>query len=194
MDDINIGTNLETEKEDGDFTFPTPEIKEIVEGFSKNEVEAVAQSMQWIESNIREIPTDPVKFRKRDALEIINSKEATGCTDRALVFLSFMRGMNIPATFLEGVSKEVVERLKSSNEIDSNFEMNGHVFVRVGMGKQSIIVDPTFGQISMNERYPLYKDKYLVIGEGRDFNDIGTSSEKDILDKTKEYIRNSKTD
>lgn len=189
-----VDINTEVEDTEKDFTLPTPEINEIVKGFSGNEVEAVAQSMLWIESNIREIPIDSEKFRKRDALEIINSKEATGCTDRGLVFLSFMRAMNIPATFLEGVSKEVIEKIKSSNEVNSNIEMNGHVFVRVGMGKQSIIVDPTFGQISMNEEYPLYKDKYEVIGEGRDFNEIGTSSEKHILDKTKEYIRNSKTE
>jgi hypothetical protein len=159
-----------------DLTLPNKEIYKIVKTFSKNKYEAIFDSIRWIKKNMKKIDFDKKFFRKRDASEIVNSKEFMGCTDLALVFLSFMNALNINASYIETVSKDTLQELNKSKTV------KGHIFVRVKLEKISMIVDPTSFQIFLGDSLPTSSmfPNSIIIGEGKDFSELGLFNTEDI--------------
>lgn len=51
-------------------------------------------------------------FRKRKASEILESNFETGCTDRALVFISLARSCGIPTKYVETINPIIDGKLK----------------------------------------------------------------------------------
>jgi hypothetical protein len=159
-----------------DFTLPKKEIHKIIKTFSENKYEAIFNSILWIKKNMKKINYNKEFFRKRDAGEIVNSKEFMGCTDLALVFLSFMRALDINASYIETISEETML------ELNKDIPVKGHVFVRVKLEKISMIVDPTSFQIFLGDNLPTPSmfPKSIIIGEGKDFSELGLYKTEDI--------------
>ncbi len=159
-----------------DFTLPNKEIKKTVKTFSENKYETIFDSILWIKKNMKKINYNKDFFRKRDASEIVSSKEFMGCTDLALVFLSFMRALDINASYIETISKETML------ELNKDIPVKGHVFVRVKLEKTSMIVDPTSFQIFLGDNLPISSmfPQSVIIGEGKDFSELGLYNTGDI--------------
>ena len=174
-----------------DFTLPNKEIKEIVKTFSKNKHETIFQSLSWIKNNFEKMNYDKKVFRKRDAGEIVESKKPMGCTDFAIAFLSFMRALDIRASYVETISEENISNLtENPNE---KIPLNGHVFVRVKLEDISIIVDPTTSQIYLGDDLPTSSmfPNSIILDEGKDFSELGLNTTEDIIKKAKRLIPKS---
>jgi len=171
-----------------DITKPNEEIKSVVKQFSKNKFKAVIEVMLWIRKNFSIERYDRELFRKRDTVELFKSKRLKGCSDVAILYISFMRALGIKATYLETISKETLEQY--SKEFEEKIPITGHTFVRVNIDNMSFIVDPMYLQILLREKLPtdsMFVDSVLI-GEGKDYIELGMNSVEKIREKTREYI------
>lgn len=180
----NIEIIFKKENMEKDITKPNDEIKSIVKQFSKNKYEAVIESMLWMRKNLSLGGYDRELFRKRDAAQLLKSKKLTGCSDVAILYISFMRALGIKATFIQTISKETIEEY--TKESDKDLPIIGHVFVRVHIDEISMIVDPTYSQIYLKEKFPSDSRiiNALIIGEGTEMNSI-----EKIKDAINDYIK-----
>ena len=174
-----------------DITLPDEEIKKITKAFSDNKYKAIFNSLLWVKNNLEVIDFDKDKFRKRDASEIVKSRKFMGCTDVAIVFLSFMRALGIKANYLETISERTItDFIKYPNR---NFSISGHIFVRVFLDDISMIVDPTSLQILLRNNLPAHSmfPDAIQIAEGKDFIELDIDSEEKIRQHTKAFIKNT---
>jgi len=173
-----------------DMTIPSDEIISITKKFSQNKYKAIFESVLWIKNNLEKIDYNRNIFRKRDASEIVKSREVMGCSDIALVFISFMRALDIKASYMETISEgTLVDLIKYPNKKD--IPVAGHIFVRVEIDDIPMIVDPTASQILLRSDLPapsMFPDSVLI-GEGKDFVSLDIDSVDKIRKHTKEFIR-----
>lgn len=168
-------------KERIDWTKPSEEIKEITSKFPEESFEYAKSCVNWIHEGLKDVGFQEGIFRKRTAEEIVRSGEVTGCSDVALVFLSFLRVRNIEGKFVETVSDSSVQDLKR----DINSNIRGHVFVEVEHDNKIYIIDPVNMEYMLEENFPQDSKRFpdaVVIGKGKDFEEIGTNSLQDIKD------------
>lgn len=166
-------------------------IKSITDTFGDNPYEIIVKTLSWMRSNIAPME-DSMKnevWRKRKASEVFSSKKASGCTDKAILFLSFLRTANIPCSYVESISNHTLTAFKNQN-YKGNFE--GHVFVKVYLEGMTLLVDPTKHQIYLKNELPIttYASNNIVIGEGLDFNDIGTDTQEKLDELVRKLITN----
>src|SRR3989344_6639533 len=102
-------------------------ILEISKSFDRSGLGIVIEILSWLHKNIKPKNDQEFKnnfFRKRTALEIIESGFASGCTDYTLVFIVLARAKNIPTKYIETLNTAWLE----SSEPDF---LEGHVFSEV---------------------------------------------------------------
>jgi hypothetical protein len=158
----------------------TPLIKKIVKEFDgKNEYEKIYQILNWIEKNTfhkynhKKFEND---FANRTAEKIIKDKFTLGCHDNALLTATFLRAINIPAKFIEGIDK-----LDPHNK--------GHCVVEAHIKRKWILIDPCRYILSLKpSRNQFYKENY-IIGKGLDPEDIGIKKFDSWKKKSKSIIK-----
>ncbi len=177
-----------------DITKPNDEIKSVVKQFSKDKFKAVIEVMLWMRKNFSLERYDKALFRKSDAIELFKSKKLRGCSDVAILYISFMRALDIKATFIQTISKETLKQyLKNSEE---RIPITGHTFVRVNIDDISILVDPTYSQIYLKNKLPLdtMVNDAVIVGEGKDYVEIGMESIEKLREVIREYNKKNVLD
>ncbi|MBI4708700.1 MAG: transglutaminase domain-containing protein [Candidatus Portnoybacteria bacterium] len=159
----------------GEQTKITPKIKKIAKRLlGRNDYETAFNTFRWIKANLKHIQSWPWRrdnLRKRTAAQVIKSKKASGCGDRAVVFASLMRANGIPAKIVEALD---TEWLKSQGEI-----ISGHVFVDLYIDRQWRITDPTVGTINLDYAWPAGK-RFTICWKGLDSWELGIKDFKDL--------------
>ena len=133
----------------------------------------VVNLLDWLNHSLIKNPNNIKKndvFRKRTATEIIESDYASGCTDKALVFVALSRIKGIPTKYVETIDNKLLETG------DNN--LRGHVFAKVYISKKEYLVDPENGSISVIT-IP-NKSQYTIVAEGLDSWDIGINNFDDL--------------
>jgi len=159
-------------------TFRTQTISTIVQNFKTNGFDLIFEVLSWIHKNLKSRNEPEFKsevFRKRSTSEIIESGFVTGCTDYALVFITFMRAKGIPAKYIEAVSTKWLE------SGDPEY-LEGHVFSEVLLNNKWYIVDPQGAVIKA-----WYGKRYEILAEGLDSWDIEVKNLEDLKKKFLEF-------
>lgn len=117
----------------------------------------------WINYNLKFGDKEFNKeFRfQRVASEIWESKTTTGCTDYAILFVTFARQLGIPTTILHIAEKSWVERLQQNKDYMHHY---GHSFCECFYEGKWILVDPTYRKIEQEYNPDLLKLSYKVGG------------------------------
>jgi transglutaminase-like putative cysteine protease len=123
-----------------EFTKPTEEIIALAKKLQeKTELKTIENILSYLKNNLKYVnleEEDPEEwkkiFKKRAAEDILISKRAYGCGDYSVLFATLIRGLNIPAQFIEG------KRLVKSG---------GHTWVKVFVDNKWIDIDPSNGTI-----------------------------------------------
>lgn len=151
----------------------TQSIAKIAGNIDGEDFAFVDNANKWIAENIRSERGPEIKskvFRKRTADQIIQDGYSTGCTDKAIVFISLARAKRIPTKYVEAV------------KIDSDGS-EGHVFAEVLLYGKWAMVDPERGNYKKDVNY----QGYDIIAKGTDSWGIGTGSLEELKVKTAEY-------
>jgi len=126
-----------------------------------------------------------------------------GCSDPALLLLSKLRCVGIPASYVQCVSKEWIDQLRNMTEEAQEKELahnyRGHVLVKVYLPNEaSIWVDPMGGAIQVNDHWERFNPSqgawerrssslgpYYLVREEIDSTDSAPSTPK-----TKKRLKN----
>lgn len=170
---------------EGKQTKMTPEIRKIADKFKGNEFEKIKQILEWMDKNLNS-EKDHSKvlkiFATRTADQLIKEKNQTGCHDTAMILVTFLRAVGIPARYLFGISKTMTSR-------------GGHCIVEAYTGNKWILIDPSYFQLNLKpERSHFYKE-YHIIKKGLDSWGCGIKTHADwkkVSDKLIKHISNFK--
>ena len=147
----------------------TPRIRKISLKFRGNDLEKIYQVLTWIEKNIssQENHEEVLKiFASKTADEVIIGKKDTGCHDTALLSVTFLRAIGIPAKYLLGIDKEEPSK-------------GGHCVVEAYVNRNWLLIDPSRFEINLiPNRSSFYRDNYLI-KKGFDSWDCGVKTVKD---------------
>src|SRR3989338_11639295 len=131
--------DVSTWLEEGKQSKITPKIREICSKFKGDELEKIFQILTWIDKNMHE-EKDRKKvlklFATRTADQLIKDKNDTGCHDSALLLVTLLRAVKIPAKYLVGIDKIRQTR-------------GGHCVVEAYVGNRWILIDPTYFQLNL---------------------------------------------
>ena len=157
----------------------TPKINQICSKFKGDELEKIFKILSWIDKNMYE-EKDRKKvlriFASRTTDKLIKDKNETGCHDSALILVTFLRVVGIPAKYLLGIDKVSPQR-------------GGHVVAEAYVNKKWILIDPTYFQLNLiPSRSSFYKDNYLV-KKGKDSWDCGVKTVKDWENISKKLVK-----
>ena len=158
----------------------TPKIKEICSKFKGEDLEKIFQILNWIDKNIYE-EKDRKKvlkiFASRTADQVIKERNNTGCHDTALLLVTFLRAIDIPAKYLLGIDK--ISPTKG-----------GHTVVEAFFKGRWILIDPSYFQLNLiPSRSSFYKENYIV-KEGLDSWDCGVKTVDDWERVSKNLVSN----
>lgn len=138
-----------------------------------------------VESNGLDKKIKDEVYRRRTAEQILQDAYLTGCTDRAIAFVTLCRACGIAASYVETFSEEWVNS-DNSNGIQS------HAFAEVFLSGRWQVVNPSRGELEQSKTgiYGLRgKRKYLKYAEGLDPHALGDRSIKsmqELREKTDE--------
>jgi hypothetical protein len=135
-------------------------------------------------------------WRKRGIHEILDSGYSTGCTDRAMIFMHFARGLGFPTTYVETVDKRCVDDLRKG----LLHKLDGHVFCDVESKDNVVHINPGYGRTRIIEGCYIREEsngskiRYEVLGRGTGYNNVflrsGSGFEsKPVSLRTPEEIR-----
>jgi len=160
--------------------FITPGIRNIIREFDRKDIDLALEILEWIHNNFENINDNTEKkmklFRKRTADEIVKSKELTGCTDYAIVFIALARAKKIPTKYIEAIKKTWLDT-GDSNRIE------GHVFAECLIEDKWYIIDPQRGVVIDD-----YKG-YVIYKKGLDSWSIGIKSFDELESKFFDFRR-----
>lgn len=106
--------------------------------------------MRWINYKVPFTSDMELKNKykfKRTAKEIWEDGFCTGCTDRAMVFATFARQLNIPTTLLHTAEMSWVKKCKNG---ENPAIYSGHSFCECYFEGKWILVDTTFRKIEFD--------------------------------------------
>jgi len=160
----------------GGQTEVTPELKKLVSKIPGDDLVYIANSLGWVRNNVRaktDISNKDELFRKRTAVEIVESGFSTGCTDTALVFITLSRAKGIPTKYIEAIDKRWLDSKRDGGEI------KGRIFAECLIDGKWHKVDPAMLTIHAERVYP----HHVIFAEGLDSWDIGIRSFEDLKEK-----------
>jgi hypothetical protein len=133
-------------------------IQNIAAGFNdKKDISTIQEIYKWIQANLG--PGEGEKF-SRTAVDIINSKLATGCTDNGLAFAALSRTKGIPTVFVQTARMDWVKKLVENDPKKNS--ITGHILVEVLLSDNKwYLVDPTAGKLFYN-----YDKSNLSLSDG----------------------------
>ncbi len=162
----------------------TDDIKNIANNFKRKDLDLISEILDWIFNNFKNIENDKEEkmklFRKRTADEVIESREVTGCTDYAIVFIALARAKGIPTKYVEAIRKRWLD-------IGEDNHIEGHVFVECLINDKWYIIDPQEGTIRSDYR------RYVIYKKGLDSWSIGIKDFNDLKEKFLEFKREYKS-
>lgn len=147
--------------EETEFTEVTPKVQIIVSRFNEDRPwRDASMYMKGMETeyNIRGLK------RQRSCKEILKSGFLTGCSDRAIVFRTFMLALGIPCRIVDTLEEDWVN-------VAFEGVIRGHVFVEFFYKDRWIVYDPSRGFTEGND-YILNRKKHVEVGKGLDFIQI----------------------
>ena len=161
--------DVSTWLEEGKQSKITPKIREICSKFKGDELEKIFQILTWIDKNMHE-EKDRKKvlklFATRTADQLIKDKNDTGCHDSALLLVTLLRAVKIPAKYLVGIDKIRPTR-------------GGHCVVEAYVGNRWILIDPTYFQLNLIPSRSHFYNQNWIIKEGKDSWDCGIKTHSD---------------
>ena len=141
--------------ESGSLTEPFIDIEFVILKIQKDketypDASTIESLMRWI--NYKVPFTQDVELKnkhkfKRTAKEIWEDGFCTGCTDRAMIFATLARQLNIPTTLLHTAELSWVQKCKNGEKPKIH---SGHSFCECFFEGKWILVDPTFGKIEFD--------------------------------------------
>jgi len=147
--------------ESGEQTRVAEHIESLAEKIRKMQGDTLQNLLGEVKNITYDAKNKTAVFRKRTSEQILSDGFATGCTDRALVFIATARALGIPAKYVETVDKKWIENKTNS--------VTGHVYAKVFWGGEWTVIDPEKGTIGVD----INNDKRVVFKEGFDSWDIG---------------------
>jgi transglutaminase-like putative cysteine protease len=141
----------------------TPKIRDICSKFKGDDYDKLFGSLNWIEKNIhheKDYESVIKTFASRDAEQVIENKNHTGCHDTALILATFLRASKIPSKYLVGISK-----INPANQ--------GHCVVEAYLGKRWILIDPSSFQLNLLPSRSSFYANHYIVKEGLDSWDCG---------------------
>lgn len=139
----------------GRFTKRDSVINNYAKKFSRDNLCEISQKIRSLKR------VDGLPFRSRTASEILSSGIVSGCTDQALVFLTLVRELGIPAAYVETLRNDWLE--------SPNQPVLGHIFAELFIGGRWKHYDPSS---DFSEGYIHVGREYVEIGRGLDFSEI----------------------
>ena len=141
--------------ESGSLTEPFLNVDLLMQKINKDketypDANIIESLMRWINYKVPFTKNEELKKEykfKRNAKEIWDSGFCTGCTDRAMLFATFARQLNIPTTLLHTAEMSWVEKCKSSKNPTIH---SGHSFCECFFEGKWILVDPTFRKVELD--------------------------------------------
>lgn len=106
--------------------------------------------MRWISHEVPFTDNKELKNKykfRRNAKEILESGFCTGCTDRAILFATIARQLDIPTTLLHTAEKSWIEKCKNGEKPTI---YQGHSFCECFFENKWILVDPSSNKIEYN--------------------------------------------
>lgn len=149
--------------EEGDQTQITPQISQIAKDLDHGQsLDTVFEILRWIQTDLK-FETEGKKeiFRTRTADQIISDGFYSGCTDATLVFVSLVRTCQIPAKYVEMLSKDWLE-------CEDQDTFSGHVVSEAKIGEHWYFVDPIRAHVSLR-----CTSGMVIVDKGLDSWDIG---------------------
>ena len=177
MEKIRLISNPENIKhylEAGNQTVLTASILERSSLIEGNVEEKVSKIFEFLRT-LKQSKFNKDVFRKRTASQIMEDGEATGCTDNALVFIALARACNIPAKYVEALSKDWLQ--KGGNLI------LGHVYASIFYENAWHLIDPTKRSADVD----IEKENMVIMCEGSDSWDIGANNFDTLASMSKSF-------
>lgn len=117
--------------------------------------------LRWIDINVKYSTEKEIQKAKfsRTAKEIWESGKTSGCTDYALLFVTFARQLGIPATYFHTAEYGWFMSLKNNENLK---KYSGHSFCECFVENRWILVDPTFKKIQYDYDTNKIKLDYLI--------------------------------
>jgi len=170
---------------DGLQTEITPLVRRIARTFRSKDLYLILEVLSWLKEASFKYESSSEKkkkiFRKRTALEIIESGIVSGCTDFALVFISLMRAKGVPTKYIEGIRRRWLEIGREEESIE------GHIFAECFIKNKWYIVDPEEGAIKINY------NRFVIFKEGLDSWDIGIKNFDELKNQFWKFKRKYKS-
>lgn len=161
------GVHMKKFLRQGPQTKLTPKIREISTAFKGEGTGLLGNILDWIKT---------LKYKKnislafsRTAEEIIKSGFVTGCQDEGIVFVTFCRAKEIPASYIQAVKTADLLKIERGR-------FDGHVFSRVFVGNKIYFVDPSRKKIFETQDF----GTYTPVAEGLDPHNIGVKNLEDF--------------
>ena len=101
------------------------------------------------------------QFNTRSAMQIINDKYTTGCTDFAIVLCAFLKELGISYRYVDALEKRWLDAPIEEHRVV------GHAFVEVG----GLLIDPQRKIIYHDPEFVL--QRYVVFGKGTEPYELG---------------------
>jgi len=155
----------------------TKKVKKECKKIKGTGLDYLANAIKHIHKNYKKTNNFKKYFQRlRTAEEIILSKRVTGCTDYAHLFIVLLRNKKIPAYYIETFENNWLKKpIKGT--------VSGHVFVKVKLRKEEVLIDPTAGSINFRNNY----GNYTPMLEGIDFLTIFKNKENYIQTVKKHF-------
>jgi hypothetical protein len=136
------------------------DILSLIENVEGNTIKKIKQILKIVKS-LKRTRFNINEFRKRTAIEIIESGYVTGCTDAALAYIVIARVAGIPTKYVETISEEWFNKKTQ--------QISGHIFSQSFSEEKGewIWVDPMRSKIVKNIK------GMVIFKEGLDSWDIG---------------------
>ena len=159
----------------GTQTQVTPTIEKISSKILGTTLEKVQKILDICPSVVESRNFNKKIFRKRTADQILKDGYITGCTDAALLFITFARASGIPAKYIETIDEEWLRNGGGS--------ISGHIYSQIYDINQDkwIWVDP------MRRKIGSSPEKRVIFQEGLDSWDIGITDFDSLKTKFEEF-------
>lgn len=145
-----------------------PEVLEEARKVRGEGLHFVINALRHIHSSYRQVrqgEKDVPPKRIRTAGQLVESRVLNGCTDYAHLFIVLCRARGIPAAYVETFHEKWLAKPTAM--------IFGHIFVKVYVDEEWLVVDPMRGNISAVHKYNPYKPMRI----GLDFRTLFPTDE-----------------
>jgi hypothetical protein len=147
----------------------TPLVKKITSKFKGSDLKKIFHILSWIENNITSEQNHQEVLRifaTRTSDQIVKSKKDTGCHDTAVLLVTFLRAIGIPAKYVLGIDREKPNK-------------GGHTVAEAFVNDNWILIDPSYWRLALKPSRDVFYKENHVICKGLDSWDCGVKTVDD---------------